>query len=101
MIETEIIEIKTEEVRTKKAFCDYCGKEFDERTIMCNGFGSINIGFGFGSCFDGDTFNLEICDSCFILEFTPKLEKQLKEKDFNIDRIKDAMNNKEFSNNVI
>ena len=100
MIESETIEIKTEEVRTKIAFCDYCGKEFDERTIMCNGFGSIHFYFGFGSCFDSSGFNLEICDSCFIEEFAPKLEKQLKEKDFNIDKIKDAMNNKEFSNNI-
>jgi hypothetical protein len=79
---------------------ELCNRTDQWTSSRTEGRSMINIGFGFGSCFDGDHFNLEICDSCFILEFAPKLAKQLKERDFNIDKIKDAMNNKEFSNNI-
>lgn len=92
MIETEEIEIKNKEIRTKRAFCDFCGKEFDERTTMCNGFGQINIGFGFGSSFDDDNFHLEICDKCFINIFSKKLMSQFKEKEYNIDKIYEGNN---------
>jgi hypothetical protein len=93
MIETETIEVKKEEVRTKKVFCSFCGKEFDERTTECNGYGSLNFYFGFGSCFDDSRFSLEICDFCFIDKFGDPLHDQCIEKGIDLEYIKSKVEN--------
>jgi hypothetical protein len=91
MIEKETIEVKTEKEVVRRAFCSFCNKEFDERTIMCGGWGTINIGFGFGSNFDDDNFQLEICDKCFLKEFGMRLEQQFKDKNMKWDSIQKSI----------
>lgn len=87
MIEKETIEVKSEKEVVSRAFCSFCNKEFDERTIMCGGWGTINIGFGFGSNFDDDKFQLEICDKCFIEKYGVVLLPQFREKGYDLTKI--------------
>jgi hypothetical protein len=100
MIETKEEEFKEKREVVIKASCDYCGKTFDETTVICNGFGSIHIGFGYGSSFDDDSFHLEICDNCFLKEFGQKLEKQFKDKDMKWDNIQKAIKEGVENNNT-
>lgn len=87
MIKEKIIKVETEEKIVDKAFCSFCGKEFDKITTSCNGFGQIHFGFGYGSGFDDDCFTLEICDDCFIKNYFKLLKDQFKEKDYNINKL--------------
>jgi len=88
MKQKKIIKVEKEEEVIEKAFCDFCNKEFDERTIECHGYGIIGCSFGFGSCFDDERFSLEICDNCFVKHFGKLFKKQLEERTFNFEDIK-------------
>lgn len=88
----EKIKLETEKEIIKKAFCDFCGKEFDKITVECGGYGRLMLGFGYGSSFDDDTFVLEICDSCFLKMFGEKLKEQLKEKGYDLNKIQGVKN---------
>ena len=52
-----------------KAYCDFCNKKFDDTLTKCHGFGQLSIEFGYGSIFDGDNFNYQICDDCYKEKF--------------------------------
>lgn len=82
------IEVKKTEKRVIEVSCDFCEKKFDKITVKCGGYGCLSIGFGYGSMFDDDYFNLEICDKCFIEKFGDKLIQQFKEKGYNLNDIK-------------
>lgn len=76
MIELKDVKIVKEEIETEKVItvsCDFCQKEFDKLTVQCEGFGSINIEFGYGSKYDGIRYSGEICDNCFEIHFKEKL----------------------------
>ena len=98
MIKTKKKIVKTEEQIITKVYCDYCKKEFDKITVFCNGFGQISISFGYGSSFDDDSFNLQICDACFKKNFLKLVETQFKDKEYDLDTVKNSSFNnlKEF-----
>lgn len=81
-------EIKKIDYRNKFAFCDYCHGKFDKCNTECNGFGHMDISFGYGSKFDSDQYELHICDKCFIEHILPLLGKEAK-KSTNITSIKE------------
>ena len=85
--------------KTISAYCDWCGEEFDEITTQCSGFGHINFGFGYGSLFDDDSYELHICDACFIKEFGNKLKNQIDKKslEYTTKQIESGNNNTEKS----
>ncbi len=89
MIKKGIRKIKTEEEYITEVYCDFCGSKFDEVTTLSNGFGQVNISFGYGSKFDDDGFNLQICDKCFIERYFSLLEKQFRERDYDVEKIKE------------
>lgn len=64
--------------------CDFCGKKFNKKLLECQNFGKIRIDFRYGSNFDDNTFELHICDSCFIENFSKLLKKELKKRGFNL-----------------
>lgn len=90
MIIRETVKIKkVEEIeKIKIACCDFCGKSFNKTEISFNGWGHLGISFGYGSGFDDEYFNLDICDKCFVKKFGNMLIEQLKEKGFDIERMK-------------
>lgn len=47
----------------RKHFCNICGKEFDEWDSL-NGF-SVDVYPGYGSKYDGDNVQMDICCACF------------------------------------
>lgn len=86
------IKKEVEEKIVEKANCDYCNKEFDERTTLSNGFGTLYFDFGFGSSFDDDNFRLDICDDCFLINFYLMLKKQFKGKEYNLNVLEEKYN---------
>jgi hypothetical protein len=87
MIKEKTIKVEREEKVVDKAFCSFCGKEFDKVTTSSNGFGQIHFSFGYGSGFDNDCFILEICDDCFIKNYFGLLKEQFKKKGYDIDKL--------------
>ena len=71
----KIKKIKEETIREEviEAWCDFCEEKFDDMTVECNGYGQIVIGFGYGSVYDDERWNGEICDKCFDKHFKDKL----------------------------
>jgi hypothetical protein len=55
--------------------CDWCGKEFGDIEVKCEGYGRVDITFGYGSIHDGDVYKAEICDDCFEKIFSKKARK--------------------------
>ena len=55
-------EVTLEQPIVTSLTCDFCGLT-DSVDTGC--ITSFNIAFGYGSKFDGDYYNLEICDKCF------------------------------------
>jgi len=53
--------------------CDFCGKEFEGSWITCEGYGEIEIEFGYPSKYDGNAYAAEICDECFEKLFKDKI----------------------------
>ena len=50
-------------------FCNKCGKEVyntEEWNPEFDNFQSFDIVFGFGSEFDGDELNFDLCDNCMV-----------------------------------
>lgn len=43
--------------------CNKCGKVIDKMDLECNGF-SISHILGYGSIYDGDTLEFDLCSSC-------------------------------------
>jgi len=93
MRKIKTIKIETEEKVIDKAFCDFCGGEFDECNVSSNGFGTVGFHFGYGSGFDDDSFYLDICDDCFRKEFSDKLKDQMIEKGFDIKKVMKSTKN--------
>ena len=62
-----------------KTFCDLCEKEINYRKT---GEQAINIShtYGFGSPLDGETIDLDICETCLQKEIVEKLVKKKKNK---------------------
>jgi len=89
MIKEKTIKVEKEEKMVDKAFCSFCGKEFDEVTTSCNGFGQMHISFGYGSGFDDDCFTLEICDDCFLKDYFELLKEQFKQKEYSLEKLSD------------
>ena len=65
MEKVEIVETVRKEKKVISVICNMCGKT-DEgfQNIMFSDISKINIEFGFGSTFDGETWDLDLCDSC-------------------------------------
>ena len=97
VIKTKTYKIEKEETETINAWCDFCKVRFSDTSISSNGFGQIGISFGYGSGFDDDYFNLQICDDCFLRIFGNNLIEQFKEKDMNIESIQNKI--KELNSN--
>ena len=72
MIKTKRVSRTITEDVINKVTCDWCEKPFDKTTTQCNGYGELNLYFGYGSIYDDDKWIAEICDDCF--------EKHLKKK---------------------
>ena len=47
-----------------KVFCNKCGAQIDEAIVKYEGFGQLDLSFGYGSCFDGDQYRGDLCDRC-------------------------------------
>lgn len=68
--------VKKPETQIEKATCDWCGIEFPKETIKMEGYGEVNIFFGYGSKYDEDEKWIgEICDECFEKHLKPKMRK--------------------------
>lgn len=65
--------IKVEEEKLTTVICDFCGGKLSKSLVECEGFGKIQIGFGYPSKFDGCVYTGEICDDCFDKLFNGKL----------------------------
>lgn len=67
-----------------KVFCNVCGKEFDLYDRQ-EDLGIHTGTIGYGSKYDGDTINLDMCCDCFdklMEELIPKCKiNPLKERD--------------------
>lgn len=50
-------------MNTNKIVCNMCGKEFTQLDIQENR--GIHDIFGYGSRYDGDTIDLDLCCECF------------------------------------
>jgi|LakMenEpi03Aug12_release.lakeMendotaPanAssembly.Ray.scaffolds.fasta_scaffold977024_2 hypothetical protein len=60
-------EVTTTEKIVSMVACDCCGKEThitDEYQFVCSNITNFSILFGYGSKFDMDTWDFEICDDC-------------------------------------
>jgi len=45
--------------------CDCCGKTVDgEMEVLSSDINDFHINFGYGSKFDMDTWNFDVCDEC-------------------------------------
>jgi len=93
MIKTKRITKKIQEKVNVEVTCDFCGAKFDKITTECNGFGNILFTFGYGSGFDDDNFELQICDDCFIKNFSGLLKDQLKEKGYKVNILNKILEN--------
>ena len=94
MIKKKLIKTEKEEEVVDEVFCSFCGKEFDKTTTSCNGFGQIHISFGYGSIFDDEHFNLEVCDDCFLNKYFELLKDQFKEKGYDLNMLEESKNEK-------
>ena len=56
----------------KKLICNACGSKQDPYEGNCT---EININFGYGSRYDGDRWEIELCDNCL-----DKFKNELKIK---------------------
>jgi hypothetical protein len=52
------------EVVSTKITCDKCGKEEEYKDYDATSITPINIDFGYGSKFDTNNWNMDLCDSC-------------------------------------
>jgi len=52
---------------------DWCGVAFKGRIMDSEGYGEVNIYFGFGSSYDDDRWLAEICDGCFETYFKARM----------------------------
>ena len=76
MITTKIKRIKRIHTEIDRVFCDWCGDEIKDETLKeFKGFGTAVFSFGFGSCYDTETFSYHICDRCFEI-LKRNMEKQ-------------------------
>lgn len=73
MLKTKEVEVKRTETEIDEATCDWCGKRFSPQMTSMNGYGEINLFFGYGSKFDDDKWIAEICDDCFEKHLKPKM----------------------------
>lgn len=87
MIIEKTVKVEKEKKIVDRAFCSFCGKEFDDITTFYNGFGQMCISFGYRSTFDDDYFTLEICDDCFLKNYFELLKEQFKQKGYNVDKL--------------
>lgn len=88
MIEMKTIKKEIEEEVIHKANCSFCEKEFN-KTNEWEGFGRLSCHFGYGSIFDDDCFNLEICDNCFLKKFYSLIGKEeFQRKGYCLDYLK-------------
>jgi len=71
----EVVVPKRKVTKLDKSFCDWCGKEFTGEIMQCNGYGTVIIGFGYGSIYDDSKWEGEICDDCFEKKFKKKLRQ--------------------------
>ena len=65
--------VKIEEEKLSKVICDFCKEEIDKNLVEYEGFGKVQIGFGYGSDYDGAVYTGDICDDCFGKFFKDKL----------------------------
>jgi len=86
--ETETITYEKEVENVTSIICDFCHKDLTDDFKISNGQGTVRIGFGYGSGFDGDSFALEICDDCFLKHFGRLLDKQFMERDMKMDMLR-------------
>lgn len=80
--------VKREEEEIVSASCSFCGLMFDKEMVKCNGFGEIKVGFGYGSVFDDDVFELQICDKCFMEKYSNLLLAQFKDKGYDLEQLR-------------
>ena len=62
MKEWKIVQRDVKEVTGVK--CDKCRKSMKNLQVQCGGYGQITMGFGYGSKFDGEVYEGELCDLC-------------------------------------
>jgi len=90
--ETYVKKIKeVEELESRIIICNKCGDTSTEKYY--HGFQTVTFNFGYGSYFDGEQWELELCDSC-IKELAESLK--LVPKGFGEDFGSDEYCQKEF-----
>jgi len=65
--------VKKYEEKLTIVICDFCGEEIDKNYVEHEGFGKVQIGFGYPSDYDGAVYTGDICDDCFGKLFKGKL----------------------------
>jgi len=71
---------KTKEIKEtikfiEKIVCDFCGKEVKGKETYDSDITSFSIEPGYGSKFDTEIFNIDICDSCLEKHILNKLNQ--------------------------
>lgn len=57
--------------------CDFCGKELDELDTQ-EGFGFHHPHIGYGSQYDGESIDIDLCCDCFDKMMEEYVEPKLK-----------------------
>lgn len=66
-IKTQIKNIKSVEEIIEKIICDCCGKEEKGKNIeYSTSINNIKHSFGYGSKFDLEELDIDICDECLV-----------------------------------
>lgn len=74
MKKIKTIEVVRTEERIDSIQCNMCGREEND-DMLFDAFADLQFHFGYGTAFDGMSFDVDICDVC-----TAKLIKSMKIK---------------------
>lgn len=55
-----------ERVKIKSIICNCCGKESESELPEFEDFENVQINFGFGSRYDGDSWTMDLCTPCLM-----------------------------------
>lgn len=75
----KITKVKKEEEVLDKITCDWCEKVIYEQEKHFTEGGTLHIHFGYGSDFDMDIYNFDICNNCFKEHILPHNRNKVEE----------------------
>lgn len=64
-------------MRVDTIYCNMCGKKFDDLDRQ-NGFGLHYSNIGYGSQYDGESIDIDLCCDCFDKMMVEYVEPKLK-----------------------